>query len=120
MTYDYSVLVDNIRKLAKKQNKKISDFERFAGVSIGYCSRLLQNGNSPSLDFAMAAESFFGVDIHDLLAPMLFLDTCPHCGSEAVAVLTGDSWYVHCPDCGCGTAFYEAKDDAVDAWNRRV
>lgn len=120
MTYDYSVLVDNIRKLAKKQNKKISDFESFAGVSTGYCSRLLQNGNSPSLDFAMAAEAFFGVELHNLLAPMYFIDTCPHCGGEAVAVLTGDSWYVHCPDCGCGTAFYEAKDDAVDAWNRRV
>ena len=120
MVYDSSVLVDNIRKLAKKQNKKMSDFERFAGVSIGYCSRLAKDGSSPSLEFAFSAESFFGVDLHELVRPMFFIDSCPHCGGEAIAALTGDLWYVHCPACGCGTAAMETKEDAVNAWNRRI
>lgn len=121
MAYDYSVLVDNIRKLAKHKNRKVSDFERFAGVSIGYCSRLAHTGSSPSLEFAIAAESFFGVDIHELIVPMALVDPCPHCGCPAlVATDKNGKWYVFCHSCGCRTGFKDTKEDAVDAWNRRV
>ena len=118
--FDAVVFVENIRNLTKQQNKTIGAFEDYAGVSRGYCSRLLKQKSQPGIDLLLSAESFFGVNIHELIAPMCFIKSCPHCGGECEAVESADLWYVYCPACGCSTAVYETKEVAIDVWNRRT
>ena len=55
------------------------------------------------------------------------LKPCPFCRGEAEFVKIGYqdrddiiSPYVFCKNCGVTTAWYETKEEAKDAWNRRV
>jgi len=54
------------------------------------------------------------------------LKSCPFCGGEAYLTLIqyddGDAWYnPNCSTCNCGwKESYEAKKEAIKAWNRRV
>ena len=49
---------------------------------------------------------------------------CPFCGGEAESKFTrpliDGYYYVHCKNCHSSTRGYRTKDDAIDAWNRRV
>lgn len=63
---------------------------------------------------------------------MTDLEPCPFCGGtqldDRVGVQYDESglsamryfYSVVCVDCGCRTASFEQKLNAVDAWNRRV
>ena len=50
---------------------------------------------------------------------------CPFCGGKAevnhVSLGGYETGYdVRCPDCGCGTDYCDKRQQAIDAWNRRV
>ena len=58
------------------------------------------------------------------------LKTCAHCGSGAHVYDDGagdldsvPAWIAACDDevgCGCVTAFFDTREEAVAAWNRRA
>lgn len=67
------------------------------------------------------------------------LKPCPFCGGEAelidsrLSVITKPVFYVECTSCNCivgrrimitsarkGKEYFGAKEDAIEAWNRRV
>ena len=49
------------------------------------------------------------------------IKNCPFCGRGGIAELRSIlMWVVWCPSCCCQTAEYSRKQDAIDAWNRRV
>lgn len=47
------------------------------------------------------------------------LKPCPFCGSENATQYGATAFYVHCNNCGCATALFPHKEDAIAAWNRR-
>ena len=54
------------------------------------------------------------------------LNPCPFCGGEAeIDYFDDDEWFVRCAnlegDCEIcpSTRFYETREEAVEAWNRR-
>ena len=47
------------------------------------------------------------------------LKPCPFCGGEAEFYEFTCFW-VSCKDCWCETFTYDTKQEAVEAWNRRV
>lgn len=47
------------------------------------------------------------------------LKPCPYCGGEAVYYDTY-RFSVHCLDCKASTAYWNGKEYAIVAWNRRV
>jgi Lar family restriction alleviation protein len=55
--------------------------------------------------------------------------TCPFCGSDSIEVYThyGESvgiqyggYYPECTVCGCRLDYYETREKALEAWNRRA
>ena len=55
--------------------------------------------------------------------------TCPFCGSDSIEVYThyGESagiqyggYYPECTVCGCRLDYYESREEALNAWNRRA
>ena len=51
------------------------------------------------------------------------LKPCPVCGNHILSFITGiavPKFAVLCEECGEETDFFDAKDKAVAAWNRRV
>ena len=47
------------------------------------------------------------------------LKKCPFCGGEAI--LEGTYMFdVICTKCGVRTSWYKTKEEAIEAWNRRV
>lgn len=50
------------------------------------------------------------------------LKPCPFCGStNAIERETVTyQWVCLCDNCGASTAVYDEKDEAIEAWNRRV
>lgn len=51
------------------------------------------------------------------------LEPCPFCGSDEVNITedcTGDGYYVHCERCDAKSSMCYRKENAVNAWNRRV
>lgn len=68
--FDCELVVKNIRYLFKKhQDIKIGSVERYAGVGIGYLSRISKADNSkdPSIEFIVTVAKIFDVNISDLL-----------------------------------------------------
>ena len=51
------------------------------------------------------------------------LKHCPFCKSNDVEVQTFWAsvklWLVQCYGCGCNTAVFRSKEEAIEAWNRR-
>lgn len=69
---DKSVLFDNINYLLNKTGKKIGEFEKEVGVSVGYISRkALGDGTKIKLDFVVNAARTLGVTIDMLLSVKL-------------------------------------------------
>lgn len=52
MEYDKNICLNNIYKLVKEKNLKLGELENKVGVSVGYFSKLLKEGNkaSPSIE----------------------------------------------------------------------
>ena len=52
---------------------------------------------------------------------MTKLKPCPFCGGEAKLErgTTQLDNFVYCSDCGSGTRFFNTKQSAIEAWNRR-
>jgi Lar family restriction alleviation protein len=48
------------------------------------------------------------------------LKKCPFCGGEAELDLFYKTPLVQCKDCGVESAMYDNKQQAIDAWNKRV
>ena len=51
------------------------------------------------------------------------LKPCPKCGNDRLSFIIGvvvPKFAVLCEECGEETDFFDAKDKAVEAWNRRV
>ena len=46
------------------------------------------------------------------------LKPCPFCGGKAV--IFKYFWSVRCEDCLVETSIFETKEEATEAWNRRV
>ena len=55
--------------------------------------------------------------------------TCPFCGSDSIEVYThyGESagiqyggYYPECTVCGCRLNYYDSREEALKAWNRRA
>ena len=46
------------------------------------------------------------------------LKPCPFCGGEAHFV-NNDNW-IACGDCGAETSYFDTKEEATEAWNRRA
>ncbi len=66
---DKSLLFDNITYLLNKTGKKIGEFEKEVGVSVGYISRkALGDGTKVKLDFLLNAARVLGVTVDMLLS----------------------------------------------------
>lgn len=49
------------------------------------------------------------------------LKPCPFCGDEAATQSFYKNHCVYCSGCGASTLrYYPTKEDAIEAWNRRV
>ena len=52
---------------------------------------------------------------------MVKLQPCPVCGNHILSFIIGvGKFAVLCEECGEETDFFDAKDKAVEAWNRSV
>lgn len=68
MDFDKTILYNNLSYLIQQNNLKIGEFESEAGVSPGYISRTLKDGNTkPGIDFIMNAAEILNVGIDNLL-----------------------------------------------------
>ena len=69
MSYDKYVFINNVYKLASRQNLKIKDLETGCGVSLGYLSRLRQGEKNiaPGADFLLALSEKLSVSVDMLL-----------------------------------------------------
>lgn len=54
---------------------------------------------------------------------MAELKPCPFCGSRENAIkehwMCRNMWCVQCYGCGCNSACFRTKEEAIEAWNRR-
>ena len=49
------------------------------------------------------------------------LKPCPFCGGEAIVDGCDDTlWIVICKECNSSIGYKETKEEAVEAWNRRI
>ena len=56
------------------------------------------------------------------------LKLCPFCGSTDTLLFhdtgcpseTHGQYEVYCSSCGCSTKFFDAPEEALEAWNRRT
>lgn len=46
------------------------------------------------------------------------LKPCPFCGGKA-HIMRGGHW-IACEDCQSESGYYSTKEEAIEAWNRRV
>ena len=69
MGYDKYIFINNVYKLASRQNLKIKDLETGCGVSLGYLSRLRQGEKNiaPGADFLLAVSEKLSVSVDMLL-----------------------------------------------------
>ena len=50
----------------------------------------------------------------------LKLLSCPHCGDSSIYVCINAFIHVYCSDCKAASGFFEGKEEAIAAWNRRA
>lgn len=68
MELDYSIMIRNIKNFIAKNNIKIGDLEKQAGVSPGYISRLIKTKSSkPNVPFIIGVADCLGVSVKSLL-----------------------------------------------------
>lgn len=49
------------------------------------------------------------------------LKPCPFCGGEAIIDGCDDTlWIVICKECNASIGYKETKEEAIEAWNRRI
>ena len=48
------------------------------------------------------------------------LKPCPFCGSDAKVVEWYTAWFVQCHLCQSTSNFVDKREEAIEAWNRRV
>lgn len=49
------------------------------------------------------------------------LKPCPFCGGEAIIDGCDDTlWIVVCKECNASIGYKETKEEAIEAWNRRI
>ena len=52
---------------------------------------------------------------------MTELRKCPFCGGEAETYsYYFNEWYIGCVECSCDLGVFDTKEEAIEAWNRRV
>ena len=53
---------------------------------------------------------------------MTELRKCPFCGGEAETYpyYCPDGWYIGCGECSCDLGVFDTKEEAIEAWNKRV
>ena len=52
---------------------------------------------------------------------MTELRKCPFCGGEADTYPYDFSgWYIGCSECSCDLGVFDTKEEAIEAWNKRV
>ena len=49
------------------------------------------------------------------------LKPCPFCGGEAETYpYYFNEWYIGCSECSCDLGVFDTKEEAIEAWNKRV
>ena len=49
------------------------------------------------------------------------LKRCPFCGGEAETYpYYFNEWYIGCRECSCDLGVFDTKEEAIEAWNKRV
>ena len=57
---------------------------------------------------------------------MIELEPCPFCGWKRIKILEDDNPYLYyrfssqCQNCGASAKLGHTKEEAIEAWNRRV
>lgn len=52
---------------------------------------------------------------------MTELRKCPFCGGEAeISTYYFIEWYIGCGECSCDLGVFDTKEEAIEAWNKRV
>jgi Lar family restriction alleviation protein len=52
---------------------------------------------------------------------MTELRKCPFCGGEAETYsYYFNEWYIGCRECSCDLGVFDTKEEAIEAWNKRV
>ena len=119
--FDYQIFYNNLKRLCKKQHKRMMDLERFCNVSTGYFSRTIKGEGVLNVVTFFKVKAFFGVEFTELLEVHVFIDDCPFCGGEAELIESPDDrYYVVCTECNCATCTDSDKDVVVEKWNSRV
>ena len=119
--FDMQIFYNNLKRLCKKQNKRMQDLERFCNVSKGYFSRSTKEKININVAIFFKVKEYFGVEIEELIKRHVFIDNCPFCGGEAELIKCHDKrYYVVCTECNCATNTESDKNVVVEKWNRRV
>ena len=49
------------------------------------------------------------------------LKPCPFCGGKAETYpYYFNEWYIGCGECSCDLGVFDTKEEAIEAWNKRV
>jgi Lar family restriction alleviation protein len=52
---------------------------------------------------------------------MTELKPCPFCGGKAETYdYYFNEWYIGCVECSCDLGVFDTKEEAIEAWNKRV